>query len=166
MRWCRSRWDLMNAPARSSPMTRAASSAQGVASARRGNRISIIGGSGGDGARRDCYYTRMPTLEVSTQTVHYVQTGGGAPALVLIHGAGGDHGTWTRQLEGLADSATVVALDLPGHGASSRWDGVPSCSAVTPWAAPSRKRWRSPRPGCSKASSWSAPERGSRYSPG
>src|SRR6266498_2948334 len=74
----------MNAAARSSPMTRAASSAQGVASARRGNRISIIGGSGGDGARRDCYYTRMPTLEVSTQTVHYVQTGGGiSQALAL-----------------------------------------------------------------------------------
>ncbi len=73
----------------------------------------------------------MPTLEVSTQTVHYVQTGGGAPALVLIHGAGGDHGTWTRQLEGLADSATVVALDLPGHGASSG-DG---CRTVADYAA-------------------------------
>src|SRR5713101_112338 len=106
----------MNAPARSSPMTRAASSAQGVVSARRGNRISIIAGSGSDGDRRDCYYTRMPTLEVNGQTVNYVQTGGGAPALVLVHGAGGDHTTWMRQLEGLADSATVVALDLPGRG--------------------------------------------------
>jgi len=73
----------------------------------------------------------MPSLEVNGQTVHYVQTGGGAPALVLVHGAGGDHTTWMRQLEGLADSATVVALDLPGHGASSG-DG---CRAVADYAA-------------------------------
>ena len=73
----------------------------------------------------------MPTLEVNGQTVHYVQTGGGAPALVLVHGAGGDHTTWMRQLEGLTDSATVVALDLPGHGASSG-DG---CRAVADYAA-------------------------------
>ncbi len=121
----------MNAPALSSPMTRAASSAQGMASARRGNRISIIGGSGSDGDRRCCYYTRMPTLDVNGQSVHYVQTGGGALVLVLVHGAGGDHTTWMRQLEGLADSATVVALDLPGHGASSG-DG---CRAVADYAA-------------------------------
>src|SRR2546426_473492 len=120
----------MNAPARSSPMTRAASSAQGMASARRGNRISIIAGPGRDGERRDCYYTRMAPLEVNGQGVHYVQTGSGAPALVLIHGAGGDHTTWMRQLEGLTDSATVVALDLPGHGASAG-DG---CRAVSDYA--------------------------------
>jgi pimeloyl-ACP methyl ester carboxylesterase len=61
----------------------------------------------------------MPTLNDNGETLHYVQTGGGSATLVLIHGAGGEHGTWTRQLEGLADAARVVALDLPGHGGSS-----------------------------------------------
>lgn len=65
------------------------------------------------------------------QAIHYVETGGGAPTLVLVHGAGGDSSTWTRQLEGLADAASVVALDLPGHGASSG-DG---CRAITDYAA-------------------------------
>ena len=60
----------------------------------------------------------MPTLNVNGDVVHYVETGGGSPVLVLVHGAGGSHETWTRQLEALADDARVVALDLPGHGAS------------------------------------------------
>lgn len=73
----------------------------------------------------------MPTLNVNGQTLHYAETGGGAPVLVLVHGAGGSHVTWTRQLEGLADAARVIALDLPGHGASSG-DG---CRAVGDYAA-------------------------------
>lgn len=73
----------------------------------------------------------MALLEVNGQTLHYAVTGGGAPVLVLVHGAGGDHTTWMRQLEGLADSVAVVALDLPGHGASSG-DG---CHTVADYAA-------------------------------
>ena len=72
----------------------------------------------------------MPTLNVHGSTLHYVQTGSGSPTLVLVHGAGGTHGTWTRQLEGLADAAHVIALDLPGHGASSG-DG---CRLVSDYA--------------------------------
>lgn len=73
----------------------------------------------------------MPTVAVNGRSVHYVETGGGKPMLVLIHGSGGEHGTWTHQLEGLADSATVIALDLPGHGASSG-DG---CRIIDDYAA-------------------------------
>jgi 3-oxoadipate enol-lactonase len=61
----------------------------------------------------------MPTLNDNGETLHYARTGRGSPTLVLIHGAGGEHGTWMPQLEGLADAARVVALDLPGHGGSS-----------------------------------------------
>lgn len=64
-------------------------------------------------------------------TVSYVQTGGGAPPLVLVHGAGGSTATWLRQLEGLADAATVIALDLPGHGGS----GGDGCRVVGDYAA-------------------------------
>lgn len=73
----------------------------------------------------------MPTLNVNGRTLHYAETGAGSPTLVLVHGAGGTWGTWTRQLEGLADVARIIALDLPGHGASSG-DG---CRAVADYAA-------------------------------
>jgi len=73
----------------------------------------------------------MPTLNVDGETLHYAETGAGSPTLVLIHGAGGDHGTWTPQLAGLADAARVVALDLPGHGGSPG-DG---CRSVPAYAA-------------------------------
>ncbi len=41
----------------------------------------------------------------------------GAPPLVLIHGAGGSHLHWPRELRRLS-IADVYALDLPGHGKS------------------------------------------------
>jgi pimeloyl-ACP methyl ester carboxylesterase len=41
-----------------------------------------------------------------------------APALVLIHGAGGTHLHWPPDIRRLA-GYTIYALDLPGHGKSS-----------------------------------------------
>jgi pimeloyl-ACP methyl ester carboxylesterase len=61
----------------------------------------------------------MPELTVNGQSLHYAESGAGALTLVLVHGSGGDHTTWKPQLEGLAAAARIVALDLPGHGASS-----------------------------------------------
>lgn len=61
----------------------------------------------------------MPTFTVDGIPIHYVLTGGGPPTLCLIHGAGGSAGVWIRQLEGLADCARVIAIDLPGHGQSA-----------------------------------------------
>src|SRR5712691_1065858 len=73
----------------------------------------------------------MPTANVSGRTLRYVETGSGAPAVIFVHGAGGGWGTWTRQLEGMADASRMIALDLPGHGASSG-DG---CGTVPDYAA-------------------------------
>ncbi|MET0151497.1 MAG: alpha/beta hydrolase [Candidatus Binatia bacterium] len=61
----------------------------------------------------------MPDLTVNGRSVYYAESGAGGPTLVLVHGSGGDHTTWKPQLEGLASAARIVALDLPGHGASS-----------------------------------------------
>jgi pimeloyl-ACP methyl ester carboxylesterase len=58
-------------------------------------------------------------------------TGSAPPTLCLIHGAGGSALSWIRQLEGLADAASVVAIDLPGHGQS----GGDGCSSVEEYAA-------------------------------
>jgi 3-oxoadipate enol-lactonase len=58
-----------------------------------------------------------------TERVHYAVTGRGETTICLVHGSGGTHGVWIRQMEGLADLVRVVAMDLPGHG-DSGGDGV------------------------------------------
>jgi pimeloyl-ACP methyl ester carboxylesterase len=58
-----------------------------------------------------------------TEHVHYEVTGRGDTTICLVHGSGGTHGVWIRQMEGLADLARIVAIDLPGHGESGG-DGV------------------------------------------
>lgn len=41
------------------------------------------------------------------------------PTLIFIHGSGGDHTLWQGQVDALLEVANTLALDLPGHGASS-----------------------------------------------
>src|SRR5579875_3354668 len=65
----------------------------------------------------------MNAVERQTITVHghsvaYVEQGGG-PVLLLIHGMAGTLDTWRAVIGPLAQSATVLAIDLPGHGSSS-----------------------------------------------
>ena len=43
---------------------------------------------------------------------------GDRPTLVLIHGSGQDSGFWIHQMKAFGETANVVALDLPGRGAS------------------------------------------------
>ena len=38
--------------------------------------------------------------------------------IVFIHGAGGTGTFWQAQIEGLAERANTIAIDLPGHGTS------------------------------------------------
>ncbi len=64
----------------------------------------------------------MPQVEVRGQPVAFAQVGDG-PALLLVHGSGGDHTVWGHQLQGLKDRFTVTALDLNGHGRSTRRNG-------------------------------------------
>jgi pimeloyl-ACP methyl ester carboxylesterase len=58
----------------------------------------------------------------------YERTGSGPP-LVLIHGLGATRKIWRPQLALLALDRDVVAVDLPGFGASPMLDGP-----ATPWA--------------------------------
>lgn len=47
------------------------------------------------------------------------------PAIFLIHGAGVSARSWTAQLQGLGQVLRVLAIDLPGHGAS---DPIPEAT--------------------------------------
>ncbi|MEM9132895.1 MAG: alpha/beta hydrolase [Actinomycetota bacterium] len=53
-----------------------------------------------------------------------VTTGDGTP-VVFIHGNSASGATWRHQLDGeLGTTNRCIALDLPGHGASGRFDGA------------------------------------------
>ncbi|MFN3621067.1 alpha/beta fold hydrolase, partial [Sphingorhabdus sp.] len=49
--------------------------------------------------------------------MHDIQRGTG-PKLLLIHGLGGSLQSWSTVIGGLSADRTVIAIDLPGHGAT------------------------------------------------
>jgi pimeloyl-ACP methyl ester carboxylesterase len=61
--------------------------------------------------------------------VTYVEAGSG-PVLLLIHGMAGNIENWQEVIEPLARHHTVVAPDLPGHGASAPGAGDYSLGAL------------------------------------
>ncbi len=65
----------------------------------------------------------MDEVETKTATVHgrsviYAEAGSG-PALLLVHGMAGSCENWQAVIEPLGRTHTVIAPDLPGHGASA-----------------------------------------------
>ena len=63
----------------------------------------------------------MPYTAVGSERIFYTRRAAltpGAPQLILVHGAGGNHQHWGAAIRNLR-SANVLALDLPGHGRSS-----------------------------------------------
>ncbi len=61
----------------------------------------------------------MATITIQGQTLYYTRPmkAKDGPTLLLIHGAGGDHLIWPREIQRLPGTA-VYNLDLPGHGRS------------------------------------------------
>ena len=49
----------------------------------------------------------------------HVETGGSGPPLLLLHGFTGSVRTWDHLRSALIDQATVIAIDLIGHGQSA-----------------------------------------------
>ncbi len=73
-------------------------------------------------------------MEPRTATLHgrpvtYAQAGTG-PVLLLVHGMGGGYENWRDVIGPLARKYTVVAPDLPGHGASAPGSGDYSVGAL------------------------------------
>lgn len=61
----------------------------------------------------------------------HVQTMGGGPAVVLLHGTGAATHSWRGVMPLLAEYHTVVAMDLPGHGFTrGRLRGGPTLPGV------------------------------------
>jgi len=60
---------------------------------------------------------RHAEVSLAEGTIHCVEAGDG-PALILIHGGHGSWTHWVANIEPLARRRRVIALDLPGFGAS------------------------------------------------
>ena len=59
--------------------------------------------------------------EAEIARIHYLEAGVGEP-LLLIHSLGQSLYTWRNVFAELSDNYRVIAIDLPGHGYSSRPD--------------------------------------------
>jgi len=71
------------------------------------------------------------TVAAGELTLNYLRTGGGGPVpLVLIHGFGGDLNNWMFNQPVLSEGHDVLALDLPGHGRSSKQIGAADLASL------------------------------------
>jgi pyruvate dehydrogenase E2 component (dihydrolipoamide acetyltransferase) len=62
----------------------------------------------------------IATVEANNHTIAYLDIGAGDPPAVLVHGFGGDLGSFMFNQSALAEGRRVIAIDLPGHGGSSK----------------------------------------------
>ena len=60
------------------------------------------------------------TVEVGGRRIQYLQIGEGGTPLILLPGFGGDINIFVFNQEALAADRAVYAVDLPGHGGSSK----------------------------------------------
>lgn len=74
----------------------------------------------------------MPRMTVNGVALHYELAESGRPSFVLVHGGCCAASDWRHQIDALAAQATVLAMDLRGHGASGGADGE---LGIARWAA-------------------------------
>jgi pyruvate dehydrogenase E2 component (dihydrolipoamide acetyltransferase) len=71
-------------------------------------------------------------VEAAGWRLNYQRAGGNEAApIVLVHGFGGDLNTWLFNQPDLAETHTVYALDLPGHGRSGKDVGAGDLGALS-----------------------------------
>jgi len=72
------------------------------------------------------------TVSAGGLSLNYLRTGvGGSVPLVLVHGFGGDLNNWMFNQPVLSEGHDVLALDLPGHGRSSKEVGAADMAVLT-----------------------------------
>ena len=63
---------------------------------------------------------QLRIVDVGGRTIAAVAAGEGSETALLLHGYGGDKNQWMFVQEPLAGDRRVLAIDLPGHGASDK----------------------------------------------
>ena len=69
--------------------------------------------------------------ETPAGNLRYAKRGSGNETVILVHGFGGDLDNWLFNIDALGEAATVYAIDLPGHGQSTKKLDNPSLAAMT-----------------------------------
>jgi pyruvate dehydrogenase E2 component (dihydrolipoamide acetyltransferase) len=69
-------------------------------------------------------------IDTPAGRLRHASRGDSGPHVVLIHGFGGDLDNWLFNIDDLAGAARVHALDLPGHGQSSKDVGTGDLEAL------------------------------------
>jgi pyruvate dehydrogenase E2 component (dihydrolipoamide acetyltransferase) len=72
----------------------------------------------------------VETADIGGREISYVGTGQDGDVVLLVHGYGGDRNSWLFLQEPLAARHRVYALDLPGHGTSSKDVGTGSVAVL------------------------------------
>ncbi|HTO84684.1 MAG TPA: acetoin dehydrogenase dihydrolipoyllysine-residue acetyltransferase subunit [Methylomirabilota bacterium] len=73
------------------------------------------------------------TVEITGgRKIRYLKLGSAdGPPIVFVHGFGGDLNNWLFNQEALAESHTTYAIDLPGHGGSTKDVGAGDLASMT-----------------------------------
>ena len=64
------------------------------------------------------------------EKLYVLDSGGDRPVVLLIHGFGASHTSWISIRPKLQERYRVIAVDLPGHGYSDKYEGDYSIKAV------------------------------------
>ena len=64
------------------------------------------------------------------EKLYVLDSGGDRPVVLLIHGFGASHTSWNGIRPRLQERYRVIAVDLPGHGYSDKYEGDYSIKAV------------------------------------
>lgn len=73
---------------------------------------------------------RYEFADTTAGRLRYIKRGSGDNTVLLIHGFGGDLDNWLFNADALAEAATVYALDLPGHGQSTKAVAEPTVAGL------------------------------------
>ncbi|OYD81369.1 alpha/beta fold hydrolase [Azospirillum brasilense] len=76
---------------------------------------------------------RRGRAEIEGGPAAYLSMGQGGVPVLLLHGFAGDSLTWQFNAAALAADRRVLAVDLPGHGASTLEVGDGRVGAFAPW---------------------------------
>jgi pyruvate dehydrogenase E2 component (dihydrolipoyllysine-residue acetyltransferase) len=68
-------------------------------------------------------------LDIGGRSLRYLERGAGVPVL-LLHGFGADLNSWMFTQPALADGYRTIALELPGHGGSTKDVGAGDINAM------------------------------------
>src|SRR5438105_15407182 len=72
----------------------------------------------------------MPFMTKDGFRLYYEDTGGNAPVIMFLHGAGGNHLSWWQQVPVFADEYRCVTVDQRGFGQSPDVPGGPGPAAL------------------------------------